>query len=72
MNLSPGFWYLPIQQFGHNDPSSAEAGTNETSSKLPGIQEQCGESSRQLLGPQLLEEHLYAGSLISLLHSGTH
>lgn len=31
-----------------------------------------GESPRQLPGPWLLEEHLYAGSLISLPHSGTH
>lgn len=36
MNLSPGFWYLPIQQFNHNNPSTAEAGTSEASSKLPG------------------------------------
>lgn len=36
MNLSPGFWYLPIQQFSPNNPSTAEAGTSEASSKLPG------------------------------------
>lgn len=36
MNLFPGFWYLPIQQFGHQDPFTTKAGTSEASSKLPG------------------------------------
>jgi len=31
---SPWLWYLPIQQFGHNNPSTVGAGTNKTCSKL--------------------------------------
>lgn len=67
---SPGFWYLPIQQFGHNDPSTVGAGTNKISSKLLGIQELGGGGPRQLPRARLLQEHLCAGSPVSLLHSG--
>lgn len=73
-------WWTFFQGFGTFQSSSLATKTLPLQKQVPvrhlanflALQELCGESPRELPGPWLPEEPLCAGSLISLLHSGTH